>query len=391
MEENKICDKCGKIIENDDYFEYQGNIYCKDCEVENFFICDICENIVSNDEICYTEDSPIPICESCLNNYCTKCVDCGTYHNNQSMTLINNHGLVCNMCLSDYYVCDDCGDWFDTNDLTEFDEGYYCNDCYAEFEENIFIKEYHYHHNNEPIFFGNNNCNDVPYLGIELEVDRGVDADDCAKEITNILPTNFIYMEHDGSLNDGFEIITQPATFEYHYFIEDEYRKMSKILLDYGFRSHDTITCGLHVHFNRDFFSSNVSQEEYHLRIMRLLYLVEKFWVEFSKFSRRSLSSLKRWADKYEDSPQEIVKDMENLDRYRAINLTNKNTIEFRLFKGTLKIDTFMATLEMCNNLVKISKNTDNIKDLQAIKWEDLLISENLKNYWETVKYREVE
>lgn len=389
--EIKMCCKCDKIIENDNYFEYQGNIYCDECGEDNFSICDECEDTVLSSEICYIESSSACICETCLNDYYTECVDCGEYHNDQSVTYINNHGHVCNSCLSDYCICDECEDWFSIDDVTEFEGEYYCDDCYAELEENIFIKEYHYHHNNEPIFFGDNNCNDVPYLGIELEVDKGGDANDCAKEIINTLPTDFIYMEHDGSLNDGFEIITQPATFEYHCSIEDEYREMSKILRSYGFYSHDTITCGLHVHFNRDFFSSNVSQEEYHLRIMKLLYLVEKFWIEFSKFSRRNLSSLTRWANKYEDCPQEIVKDMENLDRYRAINLTNKNTIEFRLFRGTLKIDTFMATLEMCNNLVKISKNTDNIKDLQAIKWEDLLISENLKNYWETVKYREVE
>lgn len=37
-----------------------------------------------------------------------------------------------------------------------------------------------------------------------------------------------------------------------------------------------------------------------------------------------------------------------NRDRYAALNWQNEDTVEFRLFRGTLKADTFMACMELC-------------------------------------------
>jgi hypothetical protein len=38
-------------------------------------------------------------------------------------------------------------------------------------------------------------------------------------------------------------------------------------------------------------------------------------------------------------------------DRYEAINVTNNGTIEFRIFKGSLKYESVMAALEFVNAL----------------------------------------
>jgi hypothetical protein len=42
--------------------------------------------------------------------------------------------------------------------------------------------------------------------------------------------------------------------------------------------------------------------------------------------------------------------------RYEAINYQNDNTIEFRFFKGSLKADTVLATVEFCFALVEFVK-----------------------------------
>ena len=57
--------------------------------------------------------------------------------------------------------------------------------------------------------------------------------------------------------------------------------------------------------------------------------------------------------------------------RYVAVNLNNYHTIEFRLFRGTLKLNTFIATLQMvetiCNAAFSMSE-----EELMAgaNKWE---------------------
>ena len=39
--------------------------------------------------------------------------------------------------------------------------------------------------------------------------------------------------------------------------------------------------------------------------------------------------------------------------RYTAVNLTNSDTVEIRMFRGTLKLNTLKATLQMVNHLVE--------------------------------------
>ena len=71
-----------------------------------------------------------------------------------------------------------------------------------------------------------------------------------------------------------------------------------------------------------------------------------------------------------------------DLDRYYAINLTNNKTIEFRLFRGTMNINTFIATLQLVDRMVRLVKEINDAEELQGIEWEDFLVTEELKKYW---------
>lgn len=161
---------------------------------------------------------------------------------------------------------------------------------------------------------------------------------------------------------------------------------MFKLAIKKGYRSHQTSSCGLHIHFNRSFFSKDED-----LYVTRLLYLVEKFWLELSKFSRRSLSNINSWAKKYDEKPDEIVRKSKcnDLNRYYAINLTNCDTIEFRIFRGTLKYNTFISSLQLVDTMVRKVRDVTEI-ELQSLKWEDLLEHDEIKAYWETVKDRKI-
>ena len=41
--------------------------------------------------------------------------------------------------------------------------------------------------------------------------------------------------------------------------------------------------------------------------------------------------------------------------RYSSVNLQNRNTIEFRIFRGTLKQNTLIATLQLVNKLCEVA------------------------------------
>ena len=56
--------------------------------------------------------------------------------------------------------------------------------------------------------------------------------------------------------------------------------------------------------------------------------------------------------------------------RYTCVNLTNYDTIEFRIFRGTLKYNTLIATLQLVNRICDISVTmTDD--ELTQLNWCD--------------------
>ena len=138
-----------------------------------------------------------------------------------------------------------------------------------------------------------------------------------------------------------------------------------------GYLSHQTSTCGLHVHVSRNAFGS--TPEEQDAAIARVLYFFEKHWEELLKFSRRSQRQLNQWASRYgyKDQPREILDHAKkgcHAGRYTCVNLTNYETIEFRIFRGTLKYNTLIAALQLLDRIcdVAIFLSDD---ELKAMSW----------------------
>lgn len=158
-----------------------------------------------------------------------------------------------------------------------------------------------------------------------------------------------------------------------------------KEAVNLGYRSHQTSTCGLHIHVNRDAFGDNQSEQEE--VISRILFFVEKHWAELFQFSRRSTYNMNRWSARFgfEKTGKEILNKAKSgvNGRYVAINLNNYHTIEFRLFRGTLKYNTFIATLQMvdiiCN--VSLSMSEREIDDMSWSKFVSTITEPELVQY----------
>ena len=158
-----------------------------------------------------------------------------------------------------------------------------------------------------------------------------------------------------------------------------------KKAISLGYRSHQTSTCGLHIHVNRNCFSENRdTQDEV---ISRMLYFVEHHWNEMLKFSRRSEYSMNRWAARYgfEKTGREILDKAKKggNGRYAAVNLMNYSTIEFRLFRGTLKYNTLIAALELVNAIcdLAISLTDEGIANMSWSEFVGTLTEPELIQY----------
>lgn len=234
-------------------------------------------------------------------------------------------------------------------------------------------------------FYGDNHDNTVPFFGVELEVAYGGAKDSTVAEILPLINTDeeiFMYCSSDSSIEDGFENITQPATLEYHLGLYDNYNAVFKKLREMDYLSHDTTCCGLHVHFNRDFFEDN--EEEY---IAKMLYIFEKFWDEVFIFSRRVKAKM-GYSGRIDMNIQTFIresnKSRDHHYHYYAINLANINTIEFRIFRGTLNIETFFASLELVSNFVNFARYKST-NELHSMKFEDMLTTPRLQSYWKRI------
>ena len=141
-----------------------------------------------------------------------------------------------------------------------------------------------------------------------------------------------------------------------------------------GYRSHQTSTCGLHIHVNRDSFGE--SHDEQDEVISRILFFIETHWAELLKFSRRSEYSMNRWAARYgfEKTGREILDKAKkgNNGRYAAVNLMNYATIEFRLFRGTLKHNTLIAALELVNSICDLAINLTD-EGIAMMSWSEFV------------------
>jgi hypothetical protein len=255
------------------------------------------------------------------------------------------------------------------------------------------------------------------YLGVEIEVDN-VDyyfddldedeRDDASYErdrVANLVGQVFVKgdkekntlltIKEDGSLNAGMEIVLQPATLTYHLQGFD-YAKGFEVLKRFGYNSHDTETCGLHVHINRNFFGTARSTQLYNGA--KMVYLLEKYWNDFVLFSRRTQSTLGRWANKLDlkddfDKQNDDMKTSANLStmfigkynqsKYVALNVGHTNTFELRIFRGTLNLRTYYATLQFVDNFARLVKHTS-LMDLPTIKFDDII---NFKKYDELTAY----
>lgn len=243
-------------------------------------------------------------------------------------------------------------------------------------------KQLHYikQHNYIPEFkFHKLSNKDKLFIGAEIEIDCGGKSDDVAKEVIDSIGKDNVYCKHDGSLSNGFEIVTHPATLEYHKTLP--YESTFKMLTDKGYKSHNTTTCGLHIHVDRNYLGIDKLTQD--LSISKLLYLFEKFWDKIVLVARRDSNY---YASRFylgeNETPLDMYAKSKNASKYGAINLCHQNTVEIRIYKGTLNYNTFINTLEFTKVMVNLARDTD-IYNIQNITWDNILkvCSTGLRDY----------
>ncbi len=341
--------------------------------------CEFCGKELTEETAVHFDN--VVMCKSCMEQQTVTCSDCGAV-----IWLENAEGdadtILCGDCYEHYTHCEECGRLI-THDMALYHYDYpYCYDCYQKIEDNA-IKNYNY--KPEPIFYGSGNL----FMGVELEIDKGGEYDENAQVLLDMANEDEtrIYCKHDGSINNGFEIVSHPMTLAYHRD-KMNWSDLFEAAVAREYRSHQTQTCGLHIHVNRSAFGK--TEEEQDTAIARVIYFVEHHWNELVMFSRRHSETLDRWAARYatiSNTARETYQKAKDkrMGRYVAVNLENENTIEFRLFRGTLRYKTFLATLQLVDEICFLAARLTD-KEMEEMSWSQF-VSRILPSKNELIEY----
>ena len=315
------------------------------------------------------------VCKNCYENKVPKCNGCRTPHFKQ---FLNSLGL-CEGCVESFVKCPSCGTTCDKRKSRPFtleDGTTWCYNCVSRYlgAHHVMFQQYSY--KPTPLMLGDMTA--TYRFGLEIEMDGS----DRRYEFMARSHCDEIYYKPDGSLGPGgVEMVTHPATLEYH-MTEFPWERILKAAKASGYRSHTGAgggsqpTCGMHIHVSKKAFGR--TSEEQDKREAKLVMLFDKFWKQLIIFSRRDLRSIERWARRYADidSKSDNLSDIitkakgENMhERGRAINFLPTNTVEFRLFRGTLNRETVLASIQLLELFIKATKLPTN--KIHELTWDE--------------------
>lgn len=296
-----------------------------------------------------------------------QCSDCGEWESeDRSRTPYNYDESVCRVCLDRHYTYSNYYDDYVHNDdaRSAFDECgdrvtiHYEDEDFAYDDERDAVYHVNYEHRNDLIAsYHSTKRHGFKYIesdwvkrndrfiGIELEVECRESKYDAVERLNDALNEgrmgSKVWFENDGSLSDsGFEMITNPMGLDTHanFWLWLQDKSLTRTL-----RSHDTSTCGLHIHVSRK------NLHDLQLNRMNVFINHPDNQPLVKAVARRYATNYARIREKQMGKAHYAV------DRYDALNLENDETVEFRIFKGTLKHESLMAAIEFANAVVNFT------------------------------------
>jgi len=307
-------------------------------------------------------------------DYKIKCAACKRIKKKSEMAKLKDvkYKALCKTCAvkSGYYKCSNCGGFYGRKYST-------CS-CTHKKDKSPKIEVYNYQADWKPF----KTKTDAFLFGIELEIElEGKDI----KKTNETYQKPYIVYKWDGSLSgkghNGFELVTMPLGWEWLKEHKEELDSMLNQLSKLGLKSKCTNTCGMHVHINKDVFTT------FHLYKFYTFHYENKKLLHY--MSGRTWDNMTRWANfKYDDkkSARQFCREKTCKDRHSAVNLQNPETAEVRIFRGTLAPEPFWRNIEFVKAVCDYTRYA-NVKDLSKTDRFREYVRENSKEFPHLYEY----
>lgn len=348
------------MTEDDAITTAYDEIVCNDC-VQT---CQRCDSIGSTNDCFNWVDGDL-WCEGCVENRAYFCESCEEYNSNGSSYITDRGESWCHPCTDDAYYCEECDEWNA--------EG--CDSC-ADFTSDDGMRIIHDYSYRPDAIFHSTDKNERLFFGIEVEVEAMDSKSTSAMHAHQLEGLDLAYLKHDGSLQDGFEIVTHPMS---HDFFKNEATELWTVIENLRSKSGmkvkawDTKTCGLHIHISRTGFTNGAHMH----RFLNLVYSNPDF---YSTLAGRTSDQWAKFTDIYRNDYErnaegERLWDPDNgyavtttrtfkhkldtassSDRYSAVNTNNRDTLEMRIFRGSVNGETIKAQLDLAHASVEYTR-----------------------------------
>lgn len=313
-----------------------------------------------------------------------------------------------------------------SSDGYAYNDEWYCQECYQnEIEENgensdsynsegihdygFTPNELLFHHGDGHTTHNHHKSDEVMF-GIELETEyTGGHSLSLAVNYINRNTSPLVYLKSDGSINYGFEIVTNPMSLQYLQVHGKPYADMLKYLRTNGYRAWKTSTCGLHIHISKLSFDDTRHE-------MKFIYFMFKNKKELITFAGRNSGFARYDYDAFINAGDPlwrggkpnifeclkgVMKDGEYApgayERNLAVNRMNRDTHELRIFRPSLRMETVLAYMEFAHCLFSYSQvlSSHEILKNQGLNFRPLMEYANsqsamYQNFIKKVKTRNV-
>jgi hypothetical protein len=362
-----ICSVCTTEYGVDDLIttEYDS-LVCGDCVTT----CERCDSVGSINDCFHTVDGNDIWCESCTERRAHWCEHCEEYDSGTSFYISDRQESWCEGCADSHaYWCDDCDEYNADG----------CDRCSDEPTSDNGIRLIHDYSYRPDAIFHSTKDDERLFFGLEIEVEARDDLRESAQYAQQLEQIDLAYLKHDGSLNNGFEIVTHPMS---HDFFKNEagdfFAVMEGLRSQQGIRvkSWDTRTCGLHIHISRTGFNGGAHMH----RFLNLVYSNPDFystlagrtsdqWAKFTDIIQREYARDEN-GDRipqhdsgygYQVNTKRTfmhkLDNNRNSDRYSAVNTLNRETLEMRIFRGSVNSDTIKSQIDLAHASVEYTRN----------------------------------
>lgn len=317
-------------------------------------------------------------CSDCTSSSTVKCGECNTRF---SMEEESEHIIRFSTDRSRYSYCyyEDCYldfIWFCANDGEPNPVAHrYCRSCQKDTDGNIQrcrcgggspSNPIHVY-NCDPTLVFHGEDDDGLFMGFELEtqVPSALITEAAVYAMNQLQTDEIAQLKNDGSIGGGFEIVTQPHTYQAYLSNTKLWETIDTLRTDYKARSWDSGTCGLHIHVSRKAFIDGRHTHRFIEFIYRNSEMMMKYGGRKSDYARFN----DVWGFDEYDKPIFTLEgkssgdDLHGGDKYTAVNTLKRDTLELRFIRGTMNVDSVKASLGLAHALVWYTRHSDDSRD----------------------------